>query len=214
MKVIHVAHGNHIMRCHMSTFRPHCVNWQNVSISSHDMDTWMTLTQFCVMINIDTFYYLWKFQGDKMRNHWDISLQSFNFLNYAILCNHNCIQCHVWMYILREVIEMYILAQTANCYHCYWLCYTPSKFKIWASIVTLTFDLWPKYSFQTCYSMDTTYTWKITVERCAVSEEPCLEKTWRTNIVKKKPQEISQRLNHGKFLKIYWSVHIHLLRMI
>jgi hypothetical protein len=50
--------------------------------------------------------------------------------------------------------------------------YTVSKFELWAAIVTLTFDLWPRYFFPHSYLVETVNLWKMNVMWCAISEKP------------------------------------------
>jgi hypothetical protein len=70
---------------------------------------------------------------------------------------------------------------------CRFLCQKLAKlylFKIWTLSVQCDLDLWPKYFFPHCYSMDTNKIWKFVVMWFVVSEIP-ETKVLFTDIVKK-----------------------------
>ena len=70
-----------------------------------------------------------------------------------------------------------------------WRSYTPAKFEVWASIMTLTLDVWPRHFFQHWYSMVTSNRWNFVVMWCVILEKPWSRVLWRTNIVKKKKKK-------------------------
>ena len=59
------------------------------------------------------------------------------------------------------------------------------KFEVWASIMTLTLSVWPKYFSLHPYSIETNNWWKLVAMHHAISQEP-RSKVLSTNIVKKK----------------------------
>ena len=83
---------NHVTQCQLSTCWQHCDNCKNVSISSHDMDTWTTLTPSCRMIDNDVIWHLWKFQGYILNNEWDMADWNLPF-SYDVRLRNNLPIC-------------------------------------------------------------------------------------------------------------------------
>ena len=135
-----------------------------------------------------------------MHNEWDMTVWNFKIAYYVRLRNilpYN----KIWIYFfIIEKLIWHILMQTACFYLQKWQSYTLPKFELWRSIVTLTFDLWPKYFFRTCYTNNTNYLPKTRLPPTLTLEIPWTENRAtdrQTDTQTHKPTNI-----HGNLKKI------------
>ena len=83
---------------------------------------------------------------------WNFKIAYYVRLRNILLYNK------IWIYFfIIEKLIWHFLTQTACFYLQKWQSYSLPKFELWRPIVTLTFDLWRKYFFRTCYNNNTNY---------------------------------------------------------
>ena len=108
----------------------------------------------------------------------------------------------IWinLFIIEKLI-WHILMQTACFYLQKWQSYTLPKFELWRPIVTLTFDLWPKYFFRTCYTNNTNYLPKTRLPPTLTLEIPWTENRATDRHTHRQTDRHTNRLTYMEILK-------------